>query len=92
MHEFEIGYVDVQNNPDTGQPTAKFDVLVSGSTKSGDSRSSPGLLAVTVYLPVGSEDDQARHAVAGILRDIAQHLDTAPAGPGGLDETVASVE
>ena len=92
MHVFEIGYVDVQHQPDTGHPTARFDVLVSGSTKSGDGRKAPGLLAVTVYLPGGSDDDQAQHALAGILRDVARHLETTAAGAGGLEAVVPDVD
>ncbi len=92
MQEFEIGYVDVQSNPDTGHSTAKFDVLVSGSTMSGDGRSAPSLLAVTVYLPTGSDDDQAQRALAGILREVARHLETNSADAGGLEAVVPDVD
>lgn len=92
MQEFEIGYVDVQHQTDTGHPTAKFDVLVSGSTTSKDGRRAPGLLAVTVYLPAESDDDQAQHALAGILRDVARHLETTAASAGGLEAVVPDVD
>ena len=92
MHEFEIGYVDVQCQSDTGHPTDKYDVLISGSTKSGDGRRTPGLLAVTVYLPAGSDDDQAQHALAGILRDVASRLESTSADTGGLEAVVPDVD
>ena len=88
MQEFEINYVDVHAFPDDRSPTAKFDVLVSGSTNSGDGRKSPGILAATVYLPTGSEDEQVQRQLASLLEGVARQLKTASPSKKGLEEVV----
>lgn len=88
MQEFEIKYVDVHAFPDDRSPTVKFDVLVSGSTNSGDGRKSPGILAATVYLPTGSEDEQVQRQLASLLEGVARQLKTASPSQKGLEEVV----
>jgi len=88
MQEFEIKYVDVHTFPDDRSPTARFDVLVSGSTNSGDGRNTPGILAATVYLPNGAEEEQVQRQLANLLEGVARQLKTASPGKKGLEEVV----
>ena len=92
MQEFEIKYVDVHAFPDDRSPTARFDVLVSGSTNSGDGRNSPGILAASVYLPTGSEEKQVQRQLANLLEGVAQQLKTASPDKKGLEEVVGNAD
>jgi len=92
MQEFEIKYVDVHAFPGDRSATAKFDVLVSGSTNSGDGRKSPGILAATVYLPTGSEEEQVQRQLANLLEGVARQLKTASPGTKGLEEVVGDAK